>query len=278
MRIVLLLKMSRPVSWLFAPLVFLLGFACYRGVLTPVSLFQLVMLSVPYCMFLYGINDIYDFASDQINPRKQHLVGIRLEPSHHSLVKKVAIVVGVILLASSLITLNLMNIFGMGLLLFFSYQYSAPPLRLKERPPLDSISNGVIYYLAPIVIGVSYGTIPFNAPVQLYLITIAVMGIHSFSTVTDYSADKEVGDKTFAVVFGKRAAALFSLVVFAISYFFAGYQGTVINWYLLLLMIFSVIIIVYPSERLATVLFYTIGAAFIVVAALLIQMWFNFWS
>ena len=61
MRIVLLLKMSRPVSWVFAPLVFLVGFACFGAVLTPVSLFQLVLLSIPYCIFLYGINDIYDF-------------------------------------------------------------------------------------------------------------------------------------------------------------------------------------------------------------------------
>jgi 4-hydroxybenzoate polyprenyltransferase len=253
-------------------------------VLTPVSLFQLVMLSIPYCMFLYGINDIYDFESDQINPRKQHLVGIKLEPTHHSLVKKIALVIGVILLVSSLITMNLMNILGMGLLLFFSYQYSAPPLRLKERPPLDSISNGIIYYLAPIVIGVSYGTIPFNAPVQLYLITIAVMGVHSFSTITDYSADKAVGDKTFAVVFGKRAAALFSLIVFTISYLFAyrefvaTFQAQVINTYLLLLMVFSFIIILYPSERLATVFFYTIGAAFIIVGALLVLSFLDFYA
>ncbi len=259
-------------------MVFLLGFVCYRAVLTPVSLFQLVLLSIPYCIFLYGINDIYDFESDQINPRKQHLVGVKLEHRHHSLVRKVSLVMGLLLLSSALITLNPGNILGLGVLLFFSYQYSAPPLRLKERPPFDSVSNGFIYYCAPVMIGASYGTIPFNAPLQLYLITIAVMGIHSFSTVTDYSADKAVGDRTFAVVFGKRAAALFSLLVFTASYFFAGYQGTVINWYLLLLMILSFIIILYPSERLATVFFYTIGAAFVVVAAVLIQSWVIFWN
>jgi 4-hydroxybenzoate polyprenyltransferase len=167
----------------------------------------------------------------------------------------------------------------MGVLLFFSHQYSAPPLRLKERPPFDSVSNGFIYYFAPVMLGSSFGTVGFNAPLQLYIITLAVMGIHSFSTVTDYSVDKEVGDRTFAVVYGKRAAALFSLIVFAIAYFApTGYQGTVINWYLLLLMILSFIIILYPSERLATVFFYTIGAAFVVVAVILIQSFWAFWS
>ena len=45
-------------------------------------------------------------------------------------------------------------------LLLVAWCYSVPPVRLKERPPLDSLANGLGYFLLPFVMGYSLGADP----------------------------------------------------------------------------------------------------------------------
>jgi len=266
-----LIKTSRPLGWIIVPLVFLLGFTAYHTELSLLPIVQLSLLSFPYCLLLYGINDVYDYESDRINPRKQISNRVLCESEYFPLVKKTSFIVAVLLISSSIITLNLLNIAAMLLLLFFSHQYSAPPLRLKERPPLDSFSNCIFYWYAPILIGASYYATIFDIYITVYFIMACLMGIHSFSTILDYSVDKMAGDRTFAVVFGKRSASLFAAITFIVSYFFSGYQRTVVGIYMLFCAMLSIIITIYPSEKWAARFFYSMGAAFIIVGILEVQ-------
>jgi 4-hydroxybenzoate polyprenyltransferase len=152
-KLLLLIKISRPVGWIVAPLVFLVAFISAGGTsLTVLSISQILLLSVPYCIFLYGINDVYDYEGDQINPKKGKMMGGFIEGSTldlkcHSYIKNVSFLVIVLLFLTSFLTLSIANILGMLLLVFFTYFYSAPPLRFKEKPPLDSFSNGMLYFL-----------------------------------------------------------------------------------------------------------------------------------
>jgi 4-hydroxybenzoate polyprenyltransferase len=231
--LLLLIKVSTPVSWGALPLVFLLGLTVSGNIsgsitITPVLILQILMLSFPFCIFLFGINDIYDYETDRINPRKGDLKGggflegIKLEPEYHSFVKHAAFLVISLLLLTSLLTLNIANIVGMLLLVFFCYFYSAPPLRFKERPPLGSFSSAMLYFFAPFLLGFSFsGSIinNFDVLVGSILLTVCVMGIDAYATIIDYGADKEVGVKTFATVFGKRSAAFFAFLTFIITIF-----------------------------------------------------------
>ncbi len=262
----LLIKTSRPLGWLIGPLVFLLGLTAFGIPLTIFAVFQIILLSIPYCILLYGTNDMYDYEADKLNPRKSVPDTIEMETDFFPFMRKVSVVAAILLIASAVITLNLTNIFAMSLLLFFSYFYSAPPLRFKERPPLDSVSNGIFYYYAPVLLGVSYGATLLDIPVQAYFITVCVMGIHSFSTVMDYSADKQVGDRTFAVMFGKRVASVFTVMVFIITYIFAAFHGTIVGYFLIFCAVLSGIITVMPSEKLAKYFLYSMGIGFGVVA------------
>jgi 4-hydroxybenzoate polyprenyltransferase len=75
-KFLLLIKVSRPLSWAVFPLVFLLGLIVSGNIsgsitITPLAILQILLLSFPYCTFLYGINDVYDFEADQINPKKR---------------------------------------------------------------------------------------------------------------------------------------------------------------------------------------------------------------
>lgn len=253
-----LLKTSRPVCWVIAPLIFLRGWSASGAGLTWPIMLQALMLSFPYCVLLYGINDIYDYRSDNINPRKKLIEGIVLKPKNRRFVKNVAMFAGFLLAVSALPAFNIANFTGMVLLLFFSYYYSAPPLRLKERPPLDSFSNGVGYYFAPFLMG--FGA--FNVPLKVYLIALFVMALHAFTTISDYTADKKSGQKTFAIVFGKKTASAFLMAASIIVLMFAG-PSIITSIFMLSCALFALVTILFPSEKLALLFFRLIFVGFI---------------
>ncbi len=253
----LLFKASRPPSWVLAPLVFLLGIKISGGHFSNwLQILQLVLLTMPYCVFLYGINDVFDFKSDMQNPRKGGAEGLKLQKKHHRFVYWSGLFFAGLLALSSIATLNFSNMVGMAILLFFSYYYSAPPLRLKERPPLDSFANGMLYLLGPFILGFSFAQPISSLSSKVFLITICVMGIHSFSTIMDYSVDKKSGDKTFAVVFGKRAAALFPVIAFTFTLLLENFnqisKGYIVFWgYLIFCNCIFFIGFIHPDEKLA---------------------------
>lgn len=268
-RLKILIKTSRPLGWVLAPLVFMLGYSLLQQELTILSIIQILLLSFPFCIFLYGINDIYDYNSDKINPRKKLLEGIKLDLKYHQFVKKVSKKAALILLLSSVITFNILNFAGMILLLFFSYFYSAPPLRFKEKPPLDSFANGILYFFAPFLLGFSFGGDTFPS-INLYLISACVMGIHSFSTIMDYSVDKKIGDTTFAVVYGKKTASIFALLVFSAALLFGRFEKVVVDYYLFFCGFLFLIISIFPSEKIASLFFKLIFIGFIITATIFI--------
>ncbi len=259
--LLLLIGASRPAGWLTFPAFFLMGSVSSGSVtITPLFISQLLLLSFPFCIFVYGLNDIYDYESDNVNPRKGLVEGIILEPQYHSFVKHVAFFVISLLFFTSLLTLNIFNILAVGLLVPLGYFYSAPPVRLKERPPLDSITNGIGFFFAPFFLGFSFsGSIFLNAGTRMLwlgvcLITAVVMGFHSYSTIMDYDVDKKIGVKTFATVFGKRSAAFFSLLVSILTLFFANSSilfKPVTYYYFGLCSLLFCITLVFPSEKIA---------------------------
>lgn len=227
-RLRLLIRVSRPVFWVIIPLVYVIGLAygryglSYDGfqVTAPLVL-QLFSLSFPFCLFTCGINDIHDRESDQHNPRKKAgLEGGRLKAGNHVFVFRAVLLSGLFVMAAAVCTWNLLNIYYTVILLIFAYAYSAPPARLKARTPLDLVAAGVIAFLAPFALGYSMVDNALTLPLEVYLFTFCVMGIHAFSTIVDYDTDKRVGDNTFAVVWGKRAAALVPAAAFGLTIFF----------------------------------------------------------
>ena len=260
---VLLVNLSRPLGWIVAPLVFVFGLYFSGAGITYIAALQILLLSVPYCVILYGINDIYDYDSDKLNPRKKHL---KLTEKDKELVKRYSIYISGALLLSAALSYNPQNVLCMILLIALSYSYSVPPLRLKERPPLDSVSNGVLFFVV-FGLGYSYGGDVLTIPLKIYLVAMCVMGIHSFGSVMDYSTDRKAGHRTFAVLFGKRTASFFALAVFVSAILFSNIETAAIIYYFIYCSILLLIAVAIPSEKLALYLFRLIFAGFIVTAA-----------
>ncbi len=283
-KFLLLVKESRPIGWILGPLVFLTGMT-FSGsiILTPVSIFQILLLSFPGCIFLYAMNDVYDYESDKLNPRKNLAGGwldSKLEPEYHPYVTKVSIFVVLLMFLSSFLTLNITNILAMAVLVFSANYYSAPPLRFKERPVIDSVSNGMMF-VGTFLLGYSFGGSIFDLGIDFYLITACVIGIHAYTTIMDYEFDKKAGYKTFAVVFGERGTSLFVLFIFILTFCvaklspliypptlnpFSSHHYWSYNYYYLAFggLLFFVTS-VYPSRKMAALFSLVLTVAFIVM-------------
>lgn len=215
-----LIEISRPVGWVAAPLMILLAvFNFGTPKITPFFYIELLLYTGPFCLFLYGINDIYDRDTDSENDRKEEgsafLAGKFLNEDIDRFLKIYSVILSILLLAIPVIRQNMLHLAGAAAFLFFSYSYSAPPLRLKARAPLDSLSNVVIYFLGPFLIGLSYttGSIPWGF--MLWMATATFAG-HAFTTIMDYEPDRKAGINTFAVRFGKTGTAVFSTMLYIV--------------------------------------------------------------
>jgi 4-hydroxybenzoate polyprenyltransferase len=216
---------------------------------TPLMIFQMFMLSFPICLFTFGLNDVYDYASDQMNSRKKGIEGIVLESRYHRMVKIAAMGVGIAFLCVAAATANLANVYFSVTLLCLSYVYSVPPWRLKIRPPFDVLSSGILFFFAPFALGYSFVDNATALPLQSYYFTCCVMGFHAFSTIMDYDVDKRSGDRTFAIAYGKRAAALFPAAIFLCSLFIV--RVNYIRGFFMACLIMYIVVAIKPSEKIA---------------------------
>ncbi|MCE5264280.1 MAG: UbiA family prenyltransferase [Deltaproteobacteria bacterium] len=269
--ILVLLKVSRPSFWIALPLVFCIGLAYGQHGLadpafrfTPLIVLQMLMLSFPVCLFTFGLNDIHDRESDQMNPRKTRIEGIGMEFPDGRMIRITAFGTGIAFLSVSAATANLANIYFAVILLLLAYVYSVPPWRLKTRPPFDVMSAGIMGFFAPFGLGYSFVDDAAAVPLQAYYFTCCAMGFHAFSTIMDYSVDRCIGDRTFAVAYGKRAAALFPAAICLCSLFLVR-----LNWLKVFAMaglLLFIVVAVIPSERLARYFFMVLFLAAVAIA------------
>ena len=197
-------KLSRPRFWLYLAGPALVGmvYASTKPaeLLTLNNLIVFLYFLLPANVMLYGINDFFDRDIDEENPKKEGK-----EASYRSS----KLVDGLIGFSTALAiplalmlperTYPLMLVF-LGL----SYQYSAPPLRFKTTPYLDSISNGL--YAMPFLI--TYSFISGGLP-SIWVILGAwlwTMAMHTFSAIPDIQPDREAGITTTATYLGRPGA------------------------------------------------------------------------
>lgn len=198
---------SRPRFWLYLAGPVLVGLAYGAGSIRElVSLPALVLFVyflIPANTYLYGINDIFDATIDQENTKKAERE-IRYEGSLLTpITVSISAVIGILLLG---ILPPAARVYVIGFLLLGT-MYSAPPIRFKTRPPLDSLSNGL--YILPG--GAAYAALTGMHPPFLALLAgwIWAMGMHTFSAIPDIAPDTKGGIRTMATTLGERGAIVY---------------------------------------------------------------------
>lgn len=220
-----ILKASRPISWVNTAFPFGLTYLLGNGGMDWLFWIGVFFFLIPYNIAIYGINDVFDYESDIRNPRKGGIEGAVLPKEMHA----------PLLWASALTTVPfLIVLYAVGtwtsalwltVAMFAVVAYSAPPMRFKERPVLDSVTSSA-HFTTPAIVGATI----LGSEVSTYFWFAAGafflwgMASHALGAVQDVKADREGGLSSIATAFSARvttrlAAAAYlgaALLVFAL--------------------------------------------------------------
>ena len=197
-----LLRLSRPRFWFYLAGPVVVGVAA--AATTVPELFGLAGLVLfgyfllPANVLLYGVNDLFDAEIDTENPKKDDREA-RWQGSPAVLASVIAS--GLLSVVVFALTPSAAWPWLAGFLLL-AIEYSAPPLRFKTTPVLDSLSNGL--YILPGV--AAYAAVAGAQPPALGVVGawLWTMGMHTFSAIPDIEPDRRAGIRTTATWLGRR--------------------------------------------------------------------------
>ncbi|GAA3798772.1 prenyltransferase [Cellulomonas soli] len=228
-----ILAASRPFSWVNTAYPFAAGaLMATGGVVDATLVIGTLFFLIPYNLLMYGVNDVFDYASDLRNPRKGGIEGGLVAPERARavhrrillacLVTTVPFVVWLLLVGSTAADLVLLGV------LFLVVAYSAPGLRFKERPVLDSATSAM-HFVGPllyalVLVGADLGD-PHVWPV-LVAFVLWGMASHAFGAVQDVRADREGGIASVATVLGAHP----TVVAATVAYLLAAVVLLVVPW------------------------------------------------
>ncbi len=202
-----LFYISRPVLWVntVGPAVVGVWLAGYLWQWEALPL--LLWLTLPFNLLIYGTNDIFDQETDAKNPRKGTLEGARIRQEEVRPIWRSILLTNLPFLVYFLFFYPISAGLWMLLYAVLFVGYSAPPLRFKARPFLDSLSNAA--YAFPLVfvpLALSEGVV-WPAAGGLMAWSAAK---HTFDAVQDILEDRRAGIETTAVRLGARGVVLWS--------------------------------------------------------------------
>lgn len=218
MTLLQILNISRPRFWLYEMGTYFIGVLVATNFLTDLLLPEILIFAffflIPANILIYGVNDIFDYETDKLNPKKVEYEAL-LTPEKHDRVWFWIVATNVPFV---LYAFNLNFKTGLYLLIFYFFAvfYSAKPIRAKVRPFFDSffsaghyIFTGVFgYFLAG---GNDFPIVGFVAGM------LWAMAMHAYSAVPDIKADTDAGFKTIATWLGRNGTIVLCLVFYVTS-------------------------------------------------------------
>ena len=212
-----LLLASRPVSWINTALPFA-GGALAAGAGEAVGAWFLPLViwwGVAYNLYLYGINDLYDLATDRKNPRKGGAEGALLQNGDLPTLRLLllfAALTGALFLLTGTATVPMWCLLGIA----FATAYSAPWfVRARAVPILDAVISAT-HFVIPAVAGLALG----GQLQQAWIAPLAAfffwnMGSHVVGALQDVDADRRSRIATVGTLLGVRGGGLFAIALYA---------------------------------------------------------------
>ena len=213
-----LLVASRPLSWINTAYPFAAVYLLTTGSIDAALVVGTLFFLVPYNLAMYGVNDVFDYASDLANPRKGGAEGAKLPPSLH----RATLIAAAALAAPFVIALVILGAQRpwswavLGVSLFAVLAYSVPGLRFKEVPVLDSITSS-IHFVSPALYALALAGTVITPPLIVTMIAFFCWGMasHAFGAVQDIVPDREAGIGSIATVLGAANTVRFAVLLWA---------------------------------------------------------------
>jgi 4-hydroxybenzoate polyprenyltransferase len=209
---------SRPLSWVNTAFPFAAAYFVATGRIDVPLVVGTVFFLIPYNLAMYGINDVFDYASDLANPRKGGVEGALLAPEKHRTVLIVAAGACLPFVAALVVAGSPISWLVLTISLFAVVAYSAPPFRFKEIPILDSITSSV-HFVSPAVFGFALagGTVTPGLVVVLGAFFLWGVASHAFGAVQDVVPDREGGISSIATVLGAARTVRLALACWTLA-------------------------------------------------------------
>ncbi len=209
------LAASRPFSWINTAYPFAAGYLVATGGRVDLALvLGTLYFLVPYNLLMYGVNDVFDYASDLRNPRKGGIEGALADPATarvtHRRILRACVATNVPFLVALLLLGDPLAGAVLALVVFGVVAYSAPRLRFKERPFLDSFTSAM-HFAGPLLYALVLVDADLSArSVWPVLVGFVLWGMasHAFGAVQDVRADREGGIASVATAIGAHATVL----------------------------------------------------------------------
>jgi len=202
-----LLYISRPVLWINTVGPALVGMWLTGDLWRWEALPLLIWLTLPFNLLIYGVNDVFDQETDAKNPRKGSLEGAKILPEEVLPIWRGVLLTNVPFLIYFVSVMPYRAALWILLYAVLFVGYSAPPLRFKARPYLDSLSNAA--YAFPLVFVPLALESPVVWPAALGLMAWSAAK-HTFDASQDVDEDRRVGIKTTAVQLSIKGVVLWS--------------------------------------------------------------------
>lgn len=212
-----LTKVSRPRFWLYLFGPYIVGLAAAASVRDDLLRWDVLLFGIyflfPANLLIYGINDIFDFETDRLNPKKAEYEMLVRPESHRGLATAIVILnLPFIIAAFVLVPHALPSLAGF---IFFSVFYSAPPIRAKAIPIVDSLFNILYVFPAAFAYQMLTGSFP---PIAIFIAAgLWTMAMHAYSAIPDIKSDEEAGISTIATALGQEATHYFCAACYLVS-------------------------------------------------------------
>lgn len=213
-----ILGASRPVSWINTAYPFAAAYLLSGGGVDIAWLVGTLYFLVPYNLLMYGVNDVFDYESDLRNPRKGGIEGVVLARRWHRVTLWAAAASNVPFLLALALLGSAASTAVLAVSVAAVVAYSAPVLRFKERPVLDSLTSST-HFVSPAVFGIVLAGGAFTPPVLAALVAFFLWGMASqaFGAVQDVVADREAGIASIATWLGAATTVRAAMAGYALA-------------------------------------------------------------
>jgi 4-hydroxybenzoate polyprenyltransferase len=207
---------SRPLSWVNTAYPFAAAYYLSGGGVDLALVLGTVYFLIPYNLLMYGINDVFDYESDLRNARKGGVEGVVLDTRLHRLTIWAAVLSNLPFLVALLVLGSVASAAILAVVTFAVVAYSAPGLRFKERPFLDSVTSST-HFVGPAVFGLALADGSFDRTALAALGAFFLWGMASqaFGAVQDIGPDREAGIGSVGTVLGAAATVRLAIGLYA---------------------------------------------------------------
>lgn len=215
---------SRPISWPNTAYPFGAAYLLAGGGVDATFIIGILFFLIPYNLLMYGINDVFDYESDILNPRKGGIEGMREQKAFHPTIVRASLISIAPFVIYFLIVGNLVSRMTFITVLFFVLAYSVKYLRFKEKPVLDSITSS-IHFVGPAIVALTLTH--FYISIWPIIVAFFLWGMASqaFGAVQDIIPDRDGKLASVATFFGARRTVQASFVLYLVAAYLIAQLG-----------------------------------------------------